>query len=123
MTNKLTIEDILKNKKIVEKKKNEPYFCKMFEKEIDIEELPVSKIAEILNNAQNEEAMRADYELIYESCPIFRSKELQEDYEIKDPIMIVEKVFNKNLIEINNLAKFILSRYGYGEEINNIKKQ
>lgn len=120
---KLTIEDILKNKNILEKKKKAPYFCEMFGREIDIEELPVSKIAQILNNAQNDEPMRADYELIYESCPIFRSKELLEEFDVKDPITIVEAVFNKNIIEINNLARFILGRYGYGEQIENVKKQ
>lgn len=124
MTNKLTIEDILKKKKILENIKSEPYYSEFFEKEIEIEDIKPSKIMEIINNADETEPLRADWELIYTCCPIFRNKELLEEYSINDPIDIIGKIYGNNIIEPSNLAKHILKRYGFyiNDGVNKIKK-
>ena len=123
MTKKITIKDILQAKNLIEENKNKPYYCELFGGEIEVEDIPVSKITQILNSATEDEPLRSDYELIYESCPIFRSKELQDELDIKDPIMVVEKAFGGNIFEIDKLAKFIMRRYGYFSGVETIKKQ
>ena len=120
----LTLEDILNNKKIIEKQKEEKFFSKTFNKEIEIADVSPERILSIVNSSSEDEPLRADYELIYECCPIFKSKELYEAYsEIEDPVLLVEKVFNKNIFEIDSLAKFILKKYGYYGDVETVKKQ
>jgi len=120
----LTIEDILNNKKIIEKQNQEKFVSKIFGKEIEISDISPERILNIVNSSSEDEPLRGDYELIYECCPIFKSKELHEAFsDIKDPVMIVAKVFNNNIIEIDSLAKFILKKYGYYGDIDTVKKQ
>ncbi len=120
----LTIEDILNNKKIVEKNKTDKFFSKTFGKEIEVAEVSPEKILAIVNASSEDEPLRADYELIYECCPIFRSKEIHTAYgDVKEPVMIIEKVFNNNILEIDSLAKFILKKYGYYGDVETVKKQ
>ena len=122
-TKKVTLEDILNAKKVIEEKQNIPFYSKTFDGEIEIEDVSPEKILSIVNSSSKDEPLRGDYELIYECCPIFRSKEMQEAYNIEDPVMVVEKAFGKNIIEIDSLAKHILKRYGYYEDVQKIKKQ
>lgn len=120
----LTIEDILNNKKIIEKRQGEQFYSKVFRRRIEIADISPERILSIVNSATEDDPLRADYELIYECCPIFRSKELFDAYgDIEDPVMIVEKVFNRNIFEIDSLAKFILKKYGYYGDVETIKKQ
>lgn len=124
LAQKTPIEDILKSKKLLEEKCQKPYYSKLFNSEIEIEDIPMDKVAKILNKANEEEPIKTDLEIIYESCPIFRSKELQSNYDISDPMDIIGKVFCQNIQEIDNLAKHIMKRYGYfTEAIETIKKQ
>lgn len=123
MAKKVTIEDILKTKQIIEEKQNIPFYSKTFDGEIEIEDISPERILSIVNSSSKDEPLRADYELIYECCPIFRNKKLQEAYDIEDPVMVVEKAFGKNIIEIDSLAKHILKKYGYYEDVEKIKKQ
>ncbi len=121
---KTTIEDILSAKKLIDERKNEAFYSETFKSEIEIEDISGDKIAELINTQDETAPVRGDCEIIYESCPIFRSKELQEAFDIKDPIDIVEKAFGGNVFEIDKLAKHIMKRYGfYGSDIEKIKKQ
>ena len=120
---KLTVEKILQQKKIFDEKLNTPYFCKIFNCEIDIEQHPISKVSAIMNK-EYDDPMRADLELIYTFCPIFRSKKLQEELGVEDPIDAVELSLGYNMTEINALVKNILDRYGLRtDKIQKIKKQ
>ena len=124
MAKEVTIEDILKAKKLYEKKQNEVFYSETFGGEIKIEPISPQKIVQLVNSTSDDEPLRGDYELIYECCPIFRSKALHDEYEgLEDPVLIVEKAFCGNIFEIDNLAKFILKKYGYYKEIESIKKQ
>lgn len=128
MTNKtvekLTIEKILEKKHIIETTNKKPYYSEFFNAEIEIEEHPLKKVSEIITKEYQEDSLRADYELIYAFCPIFRNKKLHEEYEVQDPIDIIELVFNHNLGAIQDLAKAILTRYGLeSEKVEEIKKQ
>jgi hypothetical protein len=121
---KVTIESILKKKSILKEIKTEPFYSKFFDGEIEIENISPSKILEIVQNANPDEPLRADHELIYACCPVFRSKELLEEYEVQDPIDIISKIYGNNIIEPSELAKHILKRYGFylGEGVETIKK-
>lgn len=120
---KLTVEKILQQKKIFDKKLNTPYFCQILDCEIDIEEHSISKVSAIINK-EYDDPIRADLELIYAFCPIFRSKKLQKELGVEDPIDTVELSLGHNITEINALVKHILARYGLGEDkIQKIKKQ
>lgn len=121
---KTTIEDILKAKKVIEEKKKKPFYSKTFESELEIEDIPAEEFAKIVNASSEDEPLRANYELIYACCPIFRDKRLQEEFEVQDPVDVVEKAFGNNVFEIDDLAKHIMKRYGYTENsVENIKKQ
>ncbi len=120
---KLTLEKILQQRKILDETVNAPYYSKLFNCEIEIEEHPVSKLSAIVNK-DYDDPLRADLELIYAFCPIFRSKKLHDKLGVEDPIDAVELSFGHNLNEINALARAILSRYGYGGDVfEKIKKQ
>lgn len=125
VTKKVTIEDILKKKNLIDNAKPEPFYSDFFGGEIEVEDVPVDRVIEIMSNANASEPLRADYELIYTCCPIFRAKELQEQYNIQDPIDVVKAVYGKNLNEPNQLAKHLMRRYGFylGEGKAKIKKQ
>ncbi len=121
---KLTIEKILEKKRILESTDKKPYYCEFFGAEIDIEEHSLKKVSEIVSKDYGEDSLRADFELIYAFCPIFRNKKLQEEYNVQDPIDIIELVFNHNLGAIQDLAKAIMKRYGLGvDKVEEIKKQ
>lgn len=121
---KLTIDKILQKKAILETAETKSYYSKFFDAEIDIEDLPLKKISDIVSKDYGDNPLRADFELIYASCPILRNKQLKEKYEIEDPIDIVEVVFDHNAGEIQGLAKAILRRYGLeSDKADTIKKQ
>lgn len=121
---KLTIEKILEKKRIIETEENKPYYSEFFGAEIVIENHPLKKVSEIVSKDYGEDSLRADFELIYAFCPIFRNKKLHEEYEVQDPIDIIELVFNHNLGAIQDLAKAILKRYGLEvDKVQEIKKQ
>lgn len=122
--NKVTVASILKKKKIMEEVKTTPFYSEVFQGEIDIDDVSPAKIMEIIQGASEDEPLRADYELIYACCPVFRDKELQTEYEVEDPIDIVGAIYKHNLIEPSSLAKHILKRYGFylGEGSKTIKK-
>ena len=125
MSKKVTIEDILKKKKIIEETSVKPFYSEFFGGEIEIEDIPVSTIARIIQNSDETDELRADYELVYTCCPIFRSKELLEEYDVKDPIDIVGKLYKCNITELSELTKHILNRYGIfiHNGVETVKKQ
>lgn len=121
---KTTIDDILKAKKIIEEKRETPFYSKTFNSDIEIEDISTDKFVELVNSSKESEPLRADCEIIYVCCPVFRNKELIEAFNVKDPVDVVEKAFGKNVFEIDNLAKHIMKRYGYFDEsAEKIKKQ
>ena len=121
--NKLTIEKILEKKQLLDETVNKPYYSEFFGCEIDIEAHSVEKVSEIINK-EYDTPLRADLELIYTFCPVFRSHKLHEEYEVKDPIDIVELALGHNMQEINGLAKAIMKRYGFDvDKVEAVKKQ
>lgn len=125
MKKKITIEDVLKKKKLIEKNAVKPFYSKFFDAEIDIEDVPVEKVMSIIESADESEPLRADDELIYACCPFFRNKDLQEELGVKDPVDTIRAVYGKNISEPTQLVKHILSFYGvdFTQMVTKIKKQ
>jgi len=124
MTKKLTIENILAKKKIIEKKAKENYYSKFFDAEIEVKEVNKDSILEIIGDSGEGEYRRYQ-KLIYLCCPIFKDDELRKNYEVKEPYDIIDKVFGDNISEVMNLGNFILSKYGFIDEelLQTLKKQ
>ena len=121
---KITIEDVLKKKNLVTNEKIQPFYSDFFNAEIDIDDVSVSQIMNVIENADENEPLRADDELIYTCCPFFRNKELQEKLEVKDPIETIRAVYGRNIAEPAKLVKYILSHYGidFNAGVQKIKK-
>lgn len=117
--NKPTIDELLERKNLFEKSVKTPYFSKLLNCEIEIEDLGIEKLSDIINK-EYESNITADLELIYAFCPLFRSVELHEKLNVKNPVDAVELLFGRNVFEIQSLAKAILKRYGY--EIDKAEK-
>ena len=66
----------------------------------------------------------ANLYIIYLSVPMFRNKELLDEYEIKgSPYKVVEEIFHSNIMEITSFADKILAIYGFNaEKVKKIKK-
>lgn len=122
---KLTVEDILAQKKLIDKKANQNFYSKVFNAEIEVKDAKADSITEILSDSSEGE-FRRYLKLIYLCCPIFKSEELRNSFDgIKEPYDIIERVFGNNLNEIMQLGNFILTKYGFLDEdlLKDIKKQ
>ncbi len=122
MTKKVGIAEILQAKKIFEETRQEGFYSTVFGGEIEVEDVPPQKILEIVNGSDKEDPLRANYELIYACCPVFRGTDVLAEFEVQDPVMVVEKAFCGNIVEVDNLAKHILKRYGYYGDVQAVKK-
>lgn len=122
---KITIEDVLKKKQLISVDEIKPFHSDVFDAEIDIDDVDVQTILNIIENADASEPLRADDELIYTCCPFFRSKELQDQLGVKDPIETIRAVYGRNIAEPALLVKYILSHYGidFQTGVKAIKKQ
>lgn len=122
---KITIEDILKPKKVT-KSIEMFYDSETLGGRIDFERIDTNKIMEILDEVKKNlmTVHNANLYVIYLSVPMFRNQELLDKYEIKDsPYKIVEELLNHNVLEITQFADKILALYGFAEEqIKKIKK-
>lgn len=122
---KLTVEDILAQKKLIDKKANQNFYSKVFNAEIEVKDAKADSITEILSDSSEGE-FRRYLKLIYLCCPIFKSEELRNSFDgIKEPYDIIERVFGNNLNEIMQLGNFILTKYGFLDEdlLKDVKKQ
>ena len=57
--------------------------------------------------------------LIYNHCPLFKDKSLQDEYECVEPTDIIYKVFDDNIGEIGELANSIMGLYGINDNVQN----
>ena len=124
MAKKLTVDRILKAKKILDGKSGKSFYSKVLDSDIDIE---CNNPEEIISIFQEDEGEFRKYlKLIYECCPIFKESELREAYSnIKEPYDIIRRVFGDNLNEIIELGNFLLQKFGFldADTVKNLKKQ
>ncbi len=101
------------------------YYSDYLQETLEVKRLPLNKVFQLMSGADKlelAEAFDLNLQLIYESCPILKDKELQEAYDVVEPTDIIVKLFDDNIGEINKLALFILAQYGLGEVKDQVKK-
>ena len=121
---KLSLTSILAEKKVINQKKL-TYESEELNAIVELEKVKPSKIANIVSEAleQGEEDYTTFLKLIYESVPLFRSKEVLTKYQVPVPYEVVDSIFDRNIKEIYELGNHILSLYGLNPEVQaNIKK-
>lgn len=121
---KITLAQLLTDKKVIEDKKWS-YESAALGGILEIEKIKPKKVLEIMEEVSTEgnDQYITFLKLIYESCPIFRSQELIKKYEVEIPYQVVDRVFDRNIIEILDLGKQICVNYGvYFEAEETIKK-
>lgn len=122
---KLTIEDLLAEKKI-NVKSNWYYDSTVLGKRIDYERINPSKVMDIVQEVSDNERdlYSANLYLIYLSVPMFRNKALQEKHEIKgNPYEVIEPIFKHDVLDITNFGAQILSAYGFTQQrLDEVKK-
>lgn len=121
----LTIEDILKQKELLEDNSYEYYHSKVFGMDIKVDDCDEQEILETIQE-RDESEIRRYLKIIYACCPIFKAPELRTEFEnrIKEPYDIIKIVLKNNLSEIMSLGQFILKKYGLldDEMIESLKK-
>lgn len=123
---RLTLEDFIQKskRKEVDTKKFKPVYIESLDGEVVIQKINLNTVLEAMDNLDTNDSMRNVLDqyafLIYESIPILKSKELQEQYQLVEPTDIVTEIFE--LDEIFTLGSEILSLYGLdklGETVKN----
>lgn len=121
MAQKMTTEIFLKNKGIL-KNKPKNYYSKMFNAEFEVNCPNPSVIPQIFANEEDDELYKYQ-KLIYNCCPYFKDEELHKVVDSKDPYDIVNEVFNENIGEIYRLGNFILTKYGFIDDLEETTKK
>lgn len=124
MVKKLTISDILEQKNVI-KPLELTYFSEFLGGEIEIKKINPDKISELVQQQANLGQYKAYLKIIYESCPIFKEKELHVKFKPLEPFEVVDAIFETNLKEIYELGNKILEIYGLlpRGDVNTVKKQ
>lgn len=118
----VTTEMILAKKGLIEQAPA-PFYSEFFGGDIVVENTHPESFAQTLAGGQNDE-IYAYSKLIYENCPLFRNKELLQEYELDDPYLLAKKIYGSNIVEMLQLGNYILSVYGYRQEkVQEIKKK
>lgn len=91
---------------------------------IECQKLGLDRIMGILDRYDASEASQGiafQRELIYAACPVFRDPELQQAYDVRDPIDIVEAVLDGDFGAYKALTDAIMAMNGLGETVAEIK--
>ena len=116
---KITVETVLKKKKLLEVQKQ--YHSDFFDADIEIVSIDPDIIIDILNEKTDQTTQYC--KLIYQSCPFFAQKDLQDALEVKDPFDTVKAVYGDNICEIFELGNVIMARYGFTtDKVEKVKK-
>lgn len=91
--------------------------------EIVVKKLDDGKILDLMDEMEEDASMRENIgvfkEVVYESVPMLKKKELVENFELTEPIDIVTKIFE--IGEIIKISEKILDLYGLGDLKDDIK--
>lgn len=120
---KVTIADILERKNVI-KPLDLTFYSEELGGEIEIKKVDPDTITNIVAETDKIGQYKAYCKLIYNSCSIFKAKELHEKYKPVEPYEIVDIVLNTNVQEVFSLGNKILQIYGFipRGDINAVKK-
>lgn len=124
MTEKLTITQILERRNAI-KPLEMKYHFEALDLDIEIAKIASDKIQENVTLSEKLGNETAYCKLIYQSCPMFQTKEFQEQYKPVEPFDVVKMFFDGFALDFWALGNHILKIYGYVSrtDINTIKKQ
>lgn len=118
---KATLDDLLA-------RKSQAMQARMIIKQIDVpllgmsltvEKLPLSRVLGLIDKYNGDDSLSGKFELykelIYLSCPMLQNKELQEAYEVADPLDIITVLLEQNLGAITKLGDEISEMYGLSD--------
>lgn len=118
---KLTIDAVLKKKKLIEKEQSS-YHSSYFDADIDIISINPEEIIDIMQEKTDQITQYC--KLVYLSCPFFAQKELQDELNVADPFDTVRAVYDDNICEIFEIGNIIMARYGFTKDkVETVKKQ
>lgn len=118
----VTTEMFLAKKKVIDKKPD-AFYSETFGGYIEIENTHCEAFIATLGDETIDRTYKIS-RLVYENCPQFRDSVLLEEYGIKDPYELPQKIYESRLMELYELGTVIMSVYGYTEEvIEKIKKK
>lgn len=84
--------------------------------QIEAKRLPMKHVLEMMNGIDEENiSAQMDFscKLIYESCPIFRDRELQDAYKVKKPADVVMAVFEGEVQALGEIVAQLMTEF-YG---------
>lgn len=94
--------------------------------EIILKKPPLSKFTSLIDEADAADttygALEVNAQMVYESVPAIKDNfsKLKDAYEVSDPINLVLKIFEDNLVELQLIVEEITSFYGF-ELVGNLK--
>lgn len=116
MGKRLTVTDLLKNKEQYQVKKatTEEVYVERLDADIVVQKPEKSLVVEAMQMSQDaEQSERADSYLVYNTVvePNMKDAELQKEFGCKEPLEIVEKIFEPG--EISQLSQIAMELAGY----------
>ena len=86
---------------------------------LTVEKLPLARVLNLIDKYKDDDSLNGKFELykelIYISVPLFRSTQLQEAYEVADPLDIITVLLEQNLGAITKLGDEISEMYGLSD--------
>ena len=117
--NGLTVDEILARRKAV--KDYSVFHSELFDTDFELNKLVPADIVSIMQNDGDEYEKYG--QLIYNSCPFFRQKELAEKLEVENPYDVPLALYGDNYAELLIFGNFILERYGFtADRLDKVKK-
>lgn len=122
---KLTLNDFIAKAKQKEqdKFKAKAVFIESLEGEVMLQKIPINNVLVAIDRITTDESMQniidVYKQLIYDSIPMLKAKELQEQFNLAEPFDIVLELFELN--EITKLGEEIQSLYGLDKLEDTVK--
>ncbi len=122
---KLTLNDFIAKAKQKEqdKFKAKAVFIESLEGEVMLQKIPINNVLVAIDRITTDDSMQniidVYKQLIYESIPMLKAKELQEQFNLAEPFDIVLELFELN--EITKLGEEIQSLYGLDKLEDTVK--
>lgn len=119
----LTLNDYIAKAKQKEKSLKEFKNIRLGDSNIVVNKLSDSKILDLMDEMDEDSTMKENIlvfkEMVFESVPMLKDKELIGTFELSEPIDIVTKVFE--IGEIIKISEELLDLYGLGDLKDDIK--
>lgn len=122
---KLTLNDFIAKAKQKEqdKFKAKSVFIESLEGEVMLQKIPINNVLVAIDRITTDDSMQniidVYKQLIYDSIPMLKAKELQEQFNLAEPFDIVLELFELN--EITKLGEEIQSLYGLDKLEDTVK--